>query len=197
LLFSWTSLPWQRDTHGRVFDFTKADLSSGMNLAERIVNAVRNYLRPIHGLVTMQPRWLVDVARATEELHLPTSSSEAYQVSCDKYLTWCREEDASLSPGNGWDRIKAMAVPFLEGPIGHAMVNNIPVSVDGALVRSLTHSPSADCSNASMMPVSRESDPMHTFCRLSPTWGQCLRQYRTVVTNGEAYGNTKSVCSPN
>ncbi|PKS09318.1 hypothetical protein jhhlp_003932 [Lomentospora prolificans] len=68
-------------------DFIPVDITPDTGLAERIVDAVRSYPRPIEGIVTISDVRLAAVAKACQILHLPTESPEAYEIAGDKGRT--------------------------------------------------------------------------------------------------------------
>lgn len=68
-------------------DFVAVDITADVGLPQRIVDAVRSYPLPIHGVVTISDVRLAAVARACQELDLPTESPEAYEIAADKGRT--------------------------------------------------------------------------------------------------------------
>ncbi|CAI4210943.1 unnamed protein product [Parascedosporium putredinis] len=72
---------------GIKLDFVAVDITADAGLPQRIVDAVRSYRLPIHGVVTISDVRLAAVARACQELDLPTESPEAYEIAADKGRT--------------------------------------------------------------------------------------------------------------
>ncbi|KAK0666767.1 hypothetical protein QBC41DRAFT_280369 [Cercophora samala] len=68
-------------------DFIEADIAPNDGFPQRVVDAVRNYSKPIDGIVTISDVRLAGVARACEMLNLPTESPEAYEIAADKGRT--------------------------------------------------------------------------------------------------------------
>ncbi|KAI2610541.1 glutathione synthetase ATP-binding domain-like protein [Hypoxylon sp. NC1633] len=66
-------------------DFIPLNVDADEGLADRLVDAVRSYGKPIHAINTASNKRLVAVARACERLGLPTEPSEAYRISVDKF----------------------------------------------------------------------------------------------------------------
>ncbi|KAI1415381.1 glutathione synthetase ATP-binding domain-like protein [Hypoxylon sp. FL1857] len=66
-------------------DFIPLNVEADEGLADRLVDAVRSYGKPIHAINTVSNKRLVAVARACERLGLPTESSEAYRIAADKF----------------------------------------------------------------------------------------------------------------
>ncbi|KAJ6037412.1 glutathione synthetase ATP-binding domain-like protein [Penicillium herquei] len=89
---------WVQDDHGPYaylregFIATNIDVDEGF--ADRIINAVQSYDKPIDGLMTVSDGRLIGVARACEILGYPTSPSSAYVLSSDKYQTRMMEPDS-------------------------------------------------------------------------------------------------------
>lgn len=68
-------------------DFIEADVAPNEDFPQRIVDAVREYPKPINGIVTISDVRLAGVAKACEILGLPTESPEAYKIAADKGRT--------------------------------------------------------------------------------------------------------------
>jgi hypothetical protein len=73
--------------------FVPMNIDADDGLVDRIVNAVRAYPEPVHGVVSISDVRLAPVARACEILGLPTERSEAYFVAGDKARTRRLEEE--------------------------------------------------------------------------------------------------------
>ena len=67
--------------------FIPLDISSDAGFVDRLVSAIRNYGKPVHGIATVKVPLIVGVAKACEILGFPTSPSRAYEIAGDKYRT--------------------------------------------------------------------------------------------------------------
>jgi hypothetical protein len=76
------SAPWARYREA----FVPMSVDADEGLAGRIVDAVKAYPHPVDGVVCISDVRLAAVARACEELGLPTEGSAAYKVAGDKGL---------------------------------------------------------------------------------------------------------------
>jgi hypothetical protein len=65
--------------------FIAANLDPDEGFLERLVDAIRSYGKPIHGITTVSNKRMVGVARACEKLGLPTSPSESFAIAADKF----------------------------------------------------------------------------------------------------------------
>ncbi|TDZ22659.1 Fumipyrrole biosynthesis protein C [Colletotrichum orbiculare MAFF 240422] len=95
---------WLEDDNGPHAHYREAflpvSIAADDGLAQRVVDAVRAYPRPVHGVVCISDVRLPLVARACEILGLPTSSSEAYYKAGNKGTS--RQVEAAAS-GRGTD----------------------------------------------------------------------------------------------
>ncbi|RDL35329.1 Uncharacterized protein BP5553_07260 [Venustampulla echinocandica] len=57
------------------------------DLANRIVESVKAYGKPVDGIITFADSFWVYVARAAQQLGLQTSSQDAFRIATNKYLT--------------------------------------------------------------------------------------------------------------
>jgi hypothetical protein len=71
--------------------FIPTNIDPDKGFVQRLIIAIRGYGKPIHGITTVSNRRMVGVARACEELGLPTSPAEAFITAADKFKTYQRE----------------------------------------------------------------------------------------------------------
>ncbi|KAI9737814.1 MAG: hypothetical protein M1834_009183 [Cirrosporium novae-zelandiae] len=57
------------------------------DFTNRIINSIRSYGKQVDGIVTFCDSYMVHIAQAAQELSLPTSVPEAYEIATDKYKT--------------------------------------------------------------------------------------------------------------
>jgi hypothetical protein len=67
--------------------FIPASIAVDEGFVERIVEAVRNYDKPIEAIMTVSDARVMGVAKACEILGFPTSPSDSYDLAGDKYKT--------------------------------------------------------------------------------------------------------------
>ncbi|KAF8244416.1 hypothetical protein K440DRAFT_605066 [Wilcoxina mikolae CBS 423.85] len=67
--------------------FIPVSIAVDEGFVERIVEAVRNYDKPIEAIMTVSDARLVGVAKACEMFGFPTSPSDSYDLAGDKYKT--------------------------------------------------------------------------------------------------------------
>ncbi|KAH0556811.1 hypothetical protein GP486_005402, partial [Trichoglossum hirsutum] len=67
--------------------FIPIDMEHDDSLPRRIVDAIREYGKKIDGIFTFSESYMVAVARAAEELSLPTAPLGGYEIATDKYRT--------------------------------------------------------------------------------------------------------------
>ncbi|CAI6342058.1 unnamed protein product [Periconia digitata] len=68
-------------------DFIPTNLDPDAGLADRLVDAIRRYEKPIHGITTSSNKRLVSVAKACETLGLRTSPAQSFIIAADKCIT--------------------------------------------------------------------------------------------------------------
>lgn len=89
--------------------FIPVNISADEGFVDRLVSAVQNYGKPIHGIISVSDARVIGVAQACERLGLPTSSSEAYILAADKYKTRLSELDSNGSfKMDGVEELKAI-----------------------------------------------------------------------------------------
>ena len=81
--------------------FVHLNIDADEGLSQRIIDVVRAYPHPIHGIVSISDARLPHVAKACEVLGLPTESSNAYWIAGNKGET--RKLENQFSSGSGGD----------------------------------------------------------------------------------------------
>jgi biotin carboxylase len=88
---------WLQSDSGPYAHFREAFIPVNIDVdggfAERIVEAVRGYGKPVDGIITISDARLISVAKACEILGYPTSPSAAYTLAGDKFQTRMMELD--------------------------------------------------------------------------------------------------------
>jgi ATP-grasp N-terminal domain/ATP-grasp domain len=102
--------------------FIPVKISADEGFVDRIVSAVRNYGKPIDGIVTVSNALIIGVANACETLGLPTTPPEPYILAADKYKTREMELDQGgafrvFSPKELRERLASKDHPPLQYPL--------------------------------------------------------------------------------
>lgn len=102
--------------------FVPMDITPDQELPARIVQAVRSYGKPFHGIMTVSDARLSAAARAAQQMSFATNPADAYDIAGDKYLTRKLEPSASESfqctdVGQAHDRLKNASLPSLRYPL--------------------------------------------------------------------------------
>lgn len=77
--------------------FIPVNIEVDVSFPQRVIDAVRDYPEPIHGLVTISDVRLAGIAKACEILGLPTSPSDAFLIAGDKARSRMLEPDCNES----------------------------------------------------------------------------------------------------
>ncbi|KAK3325916.1 hypothetical protein B0H66DRAFT_143385 [Apodospora peruviana] len=76
--------------------FLVTDMTEDEGVADRMIQSIKSYPHPIHGVFTLSDNFFVAVAKVAKALGLPASPVSAYETSVDKY----RSRLAQDSPGH-------------------------------------------------------------------------------------------------
>ncbi|OCK74424.1 glutathione synthetase ATP-binding domain-like protein [Lepidopterella palustris CBS 459.81] len=85
------------------------------DLADRIVESVKAYGKPVDGIVTFADSFWVYIAQAAQQLGLRTSSQDAFRIATNKYLTSVfvgHEAYRASSLGEALDIAKKTELPY-------------------------------------------------------------------------------------
>ena len=83
----------------------------------RIVEAVKKYDGPVHGILTVFDSYQIALSIAAKELGLPTEPTSAYEVATNKYETSVFEGRKSFIAGNAEDAMRIARNENLHWPI--------------------------------------------------------------------------------
>ncbi|KAK3953743.1 hypothetical protein QBC32DRAFT_386870 [Pseudoneurospora amorphoporcata] len=76
--------------------FLTTDMTEDEGVADRIVQSIERYDKPIHGVFTLSDNYFVTVAQVAERLGLPSAPVSAFETAVDKYKSRLLQD----SPGH-------------------------------------------------------------------------------------------------